>query len=109
MPITVRGITVSVIEFDVPDSTPIADATLDALKILSERIGMIAENARLFDAVLQSAQYQAQLNQVTARLQGISDVEVLLGTMIAELGQVLGAQQGYIRLVSENTGNGQSE
>jgi hypothetical protein len=70
------------------------------MRVLSVRIGEIAENARLFGLSRSVAARQEQLNLMTSKLQGLSWVDALLETAVSEFGQTIGASKGYIRLVS---------
>ncbi len=98
IPIIIQGATVATIDFDVPPDKPVTDNTRTALRTIGERVGLIAENARLFEAAQEVATSREQLNRISSRLQGLSDIETLLSIAVSELGHTLGAQQGHIQL-----------
>jgi hypothetical protein len=100
MPIIIQGVSIGALEFEISDSTPLAEAVQEAMQILAGRIGEIAENARLFGLSRSVAARQEQLNLMTSKLQGLSGVDALLETAVSEFGQTIGANKGYIRLVS---------
>ncbi|NDJ86815.1 MAG: GAF domain-containing protein [Chloroflexi bacterium] len=107
VPIVVQGVSIATLLFEVPHARAIPPAIQQALPVIGNRVGIVAENARLFDSVQQANARQAQLNQITERFQGVSDMEELLVTAVSELAQALGAETGYIRLVSDSgTGSG---
>lgn len=109
IPIVVRGLAIGVIEFELKPDEPVPLPIQEALTTLGERVGMIAENARLFETVQHAAAHQEQLNQVTTSLQGITDIELLLETAVSELGKAIGAGQGYIRLATPKAESGHED
>ncbi len=106
VPINVRGATLGVIEFDIESAEPISQSLRAALVTISERLGIVAENTRLFETAQAAVNYQEQLNQISAGLQGITEVDELLSTVLRTLGKTMGAQTGYVRLVPTKPGNG---
>lgn len=100
MPIVVQGVSIGALEFEISEAEPISETIQEAMKILSIRVGEIAENARLFAISRNVAARQEQLNLITSKLQGLSGVDALMETAVSEFGQTIGAKKGYIRLVS---------
>lgn len=108
MPVIIQGISIGALEFEISDMEPISEAVQEAMRILSIRIGEIAENARLFGLSRSVAARQEQLNLITSKLQGLSGVDALLETAVSEFGQTIGASKGYIRLVSNKFQQGRA-
>lgn len=100
VPIKTQGVAVSVLEFELKGQPTLTAATREALNTLGERVGLIAENVRLFETTQQVAASREQLNQISSQMQGLTTIETLLKVAVAELGQTLGAQAGFIRLVA---------
>lgn len=100
VPIKTQGVAVSVLEFELKGQPIITAATRETLNTLGERVGLIAENVRLFETTQQVAASREQLNQLSSQMQGLTTIETLLKVAVAELGQTLGAQAGFIRLVA---------
>lgn len=109
VPINVRGAAVGLIEFDVPGDEPISSSLQVALTTISERLGIIAENTRLFETAQAAVNYQEQLNQISSSLQGRSTVDELLGTALSTLSKTMAAETAYIRLVTKDGGDIQQD
>jgi GAF domain-containing protein len=108
MPIIVQGVSIGALEFEISEVNPVSEAVQEAMRVLSVRIGEIAENARLFGLSRSVAARQEQLNLMTSKLQGLSGVDALLETAVSEFGQTIGASKGYIRLVSNKFQQGRT-
>ncbi len=74
-------------------------AEIEILTAIAAQIAVSIQNAQLFEEAQRNARYQSFINSITAKFQGISDVETLLSTSLAELSRVLGADRGFIRIV----------
>ncbi|MCB9438477.1 MAG: GAF domain-containing protein [Anaerolineales bacterium] len=99
LPVKVQGTAVGVLEFEIPEATTVSETTSDALATIGERVGLIAENVRLFETTQRVAASREQLSQITSQMQGLTTVETLLRLAVTELGQAIGAQTGFIRLM----------
>jgi hypothetical protein len=58
------------------------------------------ENARLFEQARMAVEREQQINQITARLQGLTSIEDVMTTAVSALGELLDAEEGAIRLAS---------
>lgn len=74
-------------------------AEIEILTAIAAQIAVSIQNAQLFEEAQRNARYQSFINSITAKFQGISDVETILSTSLAELSRILGADRGFIRLV----------
>jgi GAF domain-containing protein len=102
VPLNIRGHSLGVIEVELEEAASLEEIT-EIVQTVSDQLALTLDNARLLDETRMIALQQVQLNLVTSRLQGVTDVEQLLQTALAELSQTLGAQQGYIRLLDTST------
>ncbi len=75
-------------------------AEIEILTAIAAQIAVSIQNAQLFEEAQRNARYQSFINSITAKFQGISDVETILSTSLAELSRILGADRGFIRIVS---------
>ncbi len=98
LPISIRGEPIGAIEVRLSGQHNQSEVR-NLLQAVSERMAFSLENARLFAAAQLAAEREQQINQITARLQGLTNVEDVLTTAIAALGEVLAAEQGTIRLI----------
>lgn len=98
MPVTIRGVPVAALEFDLPGVASLNKATLDALAIIGERIGLIAENVRLFEQSQQIIERERVVNEITTKLSAHTDIAQILQTAVKELGQALGTPYTRITL-----------
>jgi GAF domain-containing protein len=102
VPITLRGQSIGAIEVRVPPDQNQAELRT-IIQAVAERMAFSLENARLFEQARMAAEREQQINQITARLQGLTSVEDVLSMAIGALGQALGAEHGLIRLVTLET------
>ncbi|MBI5930446.1 MAG: GAF domain-containing protein [Chloroflexi bacterium] len=74
-------------------------AEIEILTAIAAQIAISIQNAQLFEEAQRNARYQSFINSITAKFQGISDVETVLSTTLGELSRILGADRGFIRIV----------
>jgi PAS domain S-box-containing protein len=101
IPITVRGQTLGVI--GVEASTGDREWTRDEIALVqavSEQLGQALESARLFADARRTAERERLIGEITAKIRSSADVQAILETTAAELGQVLGASRALVRLAS---------
>ncbi len=101
-PIKVRGQVVGVAEFEVERL-----ATDEELRTLAEalmdRLSVAVENARLFEESRRLAWREQAVNEISGRLAGATDIDVVLQTAVRELGTLLHARQTAIKLQLEGS------
>ncbi len=97
VPVMLRGRVIGGIEVDVNTAVRQADA-LEMLQAVAERLALSIDNARLFEQSQDLAQQELEVNAISAKLQGITDVNGVIEMAVDELGRVLGATQASIRL-----------
>jgi GAF domain-containing protein len=99
IPISVRGQTLGVIGVETP--TGDRQWTRDEIAIVqavSEQLGQALESARLFADTRRSAERERLIGEITAKIRSSADVQAILETTAAELGQVLGTSRALVRI-----------
>ncbi|MCD4687110.1 MAG: GAF domain-containing protein [Anaerolineae bacterium] len=102
VPITIRGETIGVVEVKLSSDQNPTEAR-NMLQAVIDRMAFSLENARLFEQAHLSAEREQQINQVSAQLQGMTNIDDVLMTAVQTLGEVLQAESGTIRLAGRDT------
>jgi GAF domain-containing protein len=68
------------------------------LQSVAQRLALSIDNARLFEQTQDLAQQELQVNAISAKLQGVTNMNELVKIAISELGRALGAKEASIRL-----------
>src|SRR5258707_8407130 len=97
VPVELRGKAIGAIEVEVSASARQSD-TLEMLQSVAQRLALSVDNARLFEQTQERAQQELQVNAISARLQGVNNMDDLIRIAVSELGEVLGAREASIRL-----------
>lgn len=108
-PLRVRGQVIGAMEFELDANGEISPEDLELVQEVSERFGLAVENARLYDQSQRSAQREALINEIGARLQQTNNIETTLSQAAQSLKQALKADKVSIRLgppPGENGSNG---
>ena len=103
VPIEVRGQTLGAVEVEMADNVRQADL-LDMVQSVAQRLALSIDNARLFEQAQEVAQQELEVNTISAKIQGVSDIDDILRTVVTELGRALGAERAAIRLGSNLSG-----
>lgn len=107
LPIQVRGFEIGQLRLPRPthrDWTP-EERTL-ALAVV-EQAALAIENARLLDEAQRLARREQAITEISDRVRQVPNVSNILRTTLTELGEVLGARAGLIRL-DLDLGNGET-
>ncbi len=105
-PLRVRGQVIGAMEFELDANGDISPEDLELVQEVSERFGLAVENARLYDQSQRSAQREALINEIGARLQQTNNVETTLSQAAQSLKQALKANKVSIRLGNPPGTNG---
>jgi len=101
-PIRLRGQTLGSIALrQDPESPPWSDEEIALVEELSSQIGLALENARLLEETQSRARREQTIRQITEQMRRAVDVETILQTTIARLGEAMGAPRVYVRLGAE--------
>ena len=102
LPISVRGQAIGALEFEFdPGRVPSAEQ-IAVMQQVVERMGLSAENARLFDEAQRLARREAMLSTIGARLQSAASIDSVLMAAAQSLSESLNASRVAIRLTSQN-------
>jgi GAF domain-containing protein len=99
VPVSLRGIVLGAVEWDMPRRQYSDDIRQLALE-LADRLAITADNARLFEETQQTAERERLVNEISARLTQQTDVSSILQIAVRDLGQALRVPQTAIRLGS---------
>ncbi|CAG0944387.1 hypothetical protein ANRL1_01726 [Anaerolineae bacterium] len=97
VPIELRGRVIGAIEVEMEGTARQAEM-LDVLQSVSQRLALSIDNARLFEQAQELAQRELEVNAISARLQGMNDIDDLAKSALQELSRALGASQALLRL-----------
>ena len=110
VPVRVRGQVIGAMEFELDAGRGISNEDRLLLQEVSERFGLAAENARLYEESRRIAQREALINEAGSRLQASSDVENTLVEAARSLREILKVNRVSIQLgappVAQSNGNG---
>jgi GAF domain-containing protein/HAMP domain-containing protein len=97
VPVLLREQVMGAVEWQVPQARYTYNTRQTALE-LSTRLALTAENIRLFEQSIQAMQREQQVNQISSKLTGTTDIDQILQTAVRELGLALRSSQTVIRL-----------
>ncbi|MBL8100104.1 MAG: GAF domain-containing protein [Anaerolineales bacterium] len=89
VPIIIRGQTVGELAVLVPKQEHIKADQMDLIHAVADRVGIFAENARLFDETSRRAEREHLVSDITAKIRSTNDPHEMLETAIQELRQAL--------------------
>lgn len=110
VPVRVRGQVIGAMEFELDADKSLTASDRELINEVSERFGLAAENARLYEESRRIAQREALINEAGARLQASSDVEKTLIEAARSVQEILKVNRVAIQLgeppVAQSNGNG---
>jgi GAF domain-containing protein len=101
VPINIRGEAIGAIEVRLSGQQNQSEVR-NVVQTVAERMAINLENIRLFEQARVTVEREQQINQISARLQGLTSMEDVLATALDALGQALDAERGTIRLVTRD-------
>lgn len=108
VPIILRGEVLGAIEIESEAQVREAD-TVEMVQAVAQRLAVTLDRARLFEEAQETTALEQRINDIVARYQGAGTIDDLLRITLTELSDMIGAQQGAIRLGSLQTQqNGES-
>ena len=99
VPIILRGETIGLVEYEVPESDFTQDKVMLAEELVS-RLAISLDNARLFQDSQRTADRERIVNDISAKLTAQNDIEAIIQTAIKEVGQALRTPQIAVRLTN---------
>jgi len=99
VPIALRERVLGVLGLHLQGSdVPWTDEQMELLTAVSEQMGLMIENSRLFAEARSRAARERQVREIVARLRQSLDTEEILSTAVREMGEALGLKDVTIRL-----------
>lgn len=89
VPINIRGKTIGELSVVVPRPEHIKADQMELINAVAERVGIFAENARLFDETTRRAEREHLVSDITAKIRSTNDPREMLETAVKELQQAL--------------------
>jgi PAS domain S-box-containing protein len=110
VPITLRGQTLGVIGVEALEGDrEWTEDEIALIEAVSEQLGQTLETARLFADTQRSAERERLIGEITAKIRASTDVQGILQTAAAELGQVLGTSRALVRVTAGEPGTGRQQ
>jgi PAS domain S-box-containing protein len=101
VPIILRGQTLGVIGVEAPEGNrQWTDEEIVLVQAVGEQLGQALESARLFEDTRRRAERERLIGEITAKIRSSTDVQAILQTAAAELGQVLGVSRARVQLAA---------
>lgn len=100
VPIIIRGKTIGELSVVVPRQEHIKADQMDLIHAVADRVGVFAENARLFDETSRRAEREHKVSDITAKIRSTNDPQEMLEVAINELRQALNVAR--IDIVPQN-------
>ncbi|MBU0702956.1 MAG: GAF domain-containing protein [Chloroflexi bacterium] len=83
------------------EGDPASPETVLLVEEIADRLAIALESARLLEETQSRAQRERTIRKITEQMRRAVDVETILQTTIAQLGEAVGAPRVYVRLSAE--------
>jgi GAF domain-containing protein len=101
VPIILRGQTLGVIGVEAPEGgRKWTDEEIVLVQAVGEQLGQALESARLFEDTRRRAERERLIGEITAKIRSSTDMQSILQTAAAELGQVLGVSRARVQVAA---------
>jgi GAF domain-containing protein len=98
VPISVRGQVIGAMEFELEPNQLVTPEQLIIVHQAVERLGLTADNARMFEDTQRAAHREAMVNEISTRIQSMTSVDAVVATAAQSLGEALRVNRIAIRL-----------
>ena len=103
VPIKLRGQVIGVIKINAPEADRNwTNDEINLTEVISERLSLALENARLIQESQSSAAKEQVISEVTSRISSSINLKNILQTAVEELGNAIPGSEVLIKLQSEN-------
>lgn len=109
VPIRLRDETLGAMTFTLPKDHPVTDRQLEIANVVSQRLALALENARLVEQTQLLAQRERKAGEIGSMLIGQQDFDALLNVAAQNFGTALGAVYTHIYLDPEALVTAESE
>jgi GAF domain-containing protein len=106
VPISIGGEVLGVLDVQEDEKGALQEPDVEVMQTFANQVAVALRNARLFEASRQQAQQEAQINEITQRIQQTTDMASAMQIAIRELGRATGVQAVHVRLHQQPAGNG---
>ena len=106
MPIVIENIVIGVFEFEIPIGQVISAGIIASLETLSDSLGIVFENARLFHQARSAASREQAVSHVAAELLKALDLQQIANQAAPLFNEILSAQQTRVYLGSVDNPSG---
>ncbi len=103
LPISIRGQAIGALEFELESDQMPSPEQIAVMQQVVERMGLSAENARLFDEAQRLVRRETMLGVISARLQSAASIDSVLMAAAQSLSESLNASRVAIRLADPDT------
>jgi GAF domain-containing protein len=110
VPLTLRGETIGVLDVRPRDGTTPDEETRSLIEAVAERVAMALDSTRLSEQAQRQAAREQILSHLSAELQAVTDMDVMLRVAAAEASRALNVPRGFVHLTMEyGTRSGEAE
>ena len=89
VPIVIRGRTVGELSVVVPKQEHVRGDQMTLIQAVADRVGIFAENARLFDETSRRAVRERLVSDITTKIRSRNDPQEMIETAVRELREAL--------------------
>jgi len=98
LPLTARGQAIGAMTIQSTQASAFSDEDITVLQTMADQVAIAIDNARLLEQTQRRAERERQVRTITDRVRRAPDREMILRTVLQELGQMLGASESVIQL-----------
>ena len=98
LPLTARGQAIGAMTIQSTQASAFSDEDITVLQTMADQVAIAIDNARLLEQTRRRAERERQVRTITDRVRRAPDREMILRTVLQELGQMLGASESVIQL-----------
>lgn len=101
VPVELRGQVIGAIEVEFEgnlQNVGSSTETIDMIQAVAQRLAVSVDNARLFEQTQELAQQEFEVNSISAKIQGVTDIQDLIKIALHELSSAIDADAASIRL-----------
>jgi GAF domain-containing protein/HAMP domain-containing protein len=94
MPVKLRGQVIGILNIKAPTrGRRWSEEEVNMIKIISERLALALENARLFEETTRTAEREKLVSEITTSIRSTNDPQVMIEMAVAELRRALGVSR----------------
>jgi GAF domain-containing protein/HAMP domain-containing protein len=98
VPITLRGQTIGALGLRRDEAEGWTADDVAVAQAVAEQVALTLENMRLFEETRRHARREQIIREITAKMRGSTDLDIILQTTVQELAKALGTSRTFVRL-----------